>query len=34
LFRAKNELIEREKSGGLLVANNYEELKKILEKLV
>jgi len=30
LFRAKEELIEKEKKGGLLVAKNYEELKKIL----
>ena len=30
LFRAKEELIEKEMKGGLLVAKNYEELKKIL----
>ena len=34
LFRAKKELVEQEKSGGLLVAKNYKELKKILESLL
>jgi len=34
LFRAKRELIEQEKSKGLLVAKNYKDLKKILEELM
>jgi phosphoserine/homoserine phosphotransferase len=34
LFRARKELIEKEKSGRLLIAKNYEELKKILKKLI
>jgi len=34
LFRARKELIEQEKSKGLLVAKDYKELKKILEILI
>lgn len=34
LFRAKKELVEAEKPKGLLSAENYKELKVILEKII
>jgi phosphoserine/homoserine phosphotransferase len=34
LFRAKPELVEKEKNSGLFSAGNYNELKKILNKLL